>query len=262
MLTMGLTLKLDDFKRLVSYPVPILLGVFLQYSIMPFLGFAISHFMGLSIPFSAGIALVSCCPGGTASNVLSYIARADVALSVTMTVISTLFAVILTPLLTSLLIGNKIEVNTMGLFLSTVKVIVIPVGLGVILSHFFSKQAETISKVSPEVSVILIILIVASIIGSSRNAILQSGAYLAVCVFILHSMGFLLGYVLSKIIVRDEIVARTISIEVGMQNSGLGVVLAGQNFADPLVAVPSAVSSLFHSLIASVLAGIWRKRIT
>jgi bile acid:Na+ symporter, BASS family len=260
MLSMGLTLTLDDFKRLLYYPTPILLGVFLQYSIMPLLGFLIAEYSGLKNSFGVGIALVASCPGGTASNVLTYIARADVALSVTMTTISTLIAIFLTPILTKITIGNKIEVNTFGLFISTAKVIIVPVGIGILFRKFFPKYSLRLVPYSPAISVLLIILIVASIIGSSSEIIFEYGLEVGLFVFLLHSLGFFFGYAFSKIFKQEEIIARTISIEVGMQNSGLGVLLAKENFTDPLVAVPSAISSLFHSIIASALASYFRRK--
>ncbi len=260
MLGMGITLEAEDFANVGKTPFYIFTGVFLQFTIMPFLGWCIGRILDLPAPFSVGLVLVASCPGGTASNVITYIAKGDVALSVTMTSISTLFSVIATPLLTLFLAGNKIEVNAYGLFISTIQVVILPVIAGVLLNAFlpgFTKKTKSFFVVS---AVVCIVLIVASVIGASSEAILTSGWKLVLSIFLLHSMGFLLGYVFAKILTKQEIVARTISIEVGMQNSGLGVVLAKKNFVDPLVAVPSAISSLFHSLIASILAGYWRKK--
>ncbi|HMY68787.1 MAG TPA: bile acid:sodium symporter family protein [Leptospiraceae bacterium] len=258
MLGMGLTLKLEDFRRVSEYPKPVLTGVILQYTVMPLAGTFIAYVSGLNNEFAAGLILVSCCPGGTASNVLTYIAKGNVALSVTMTVISTLMAVIATPYLTLLLAGNRVEVNALGLVLSTFQVIIVPVILGAFLSSFFGDRLKAVNRISPAVSVIAIIMIVASIVGSSKEIIRQHGLYLSFCVFCMHSIGFFLGYIISFFISeRDRITARTISIEVGMQNSGLGAILAKNSFPSPLTAVPSAISSLFHSLIASCLAWYW-----
>lgn len=258
MLGMGLTLKLEDFKRVSEYPKPILTGVILQYTIMPLSGAGIAYLSELNNEFAAGLILVSCCPGGTASNVLTYIARGNVALSVTMTVISTLMAVIATPFLTLLLAGNRVEVNAANLLLSTFQVIIVPVLLGAFLSTFFGERLNALNRISPAVSVVAIIMIVASIVGSSKEIIQKHGLYLSFCVFCMHSIGFFLGYFISFFISdRDRITARTISIEVGMQNSGLGAILAKNSFPSPLTAVPSAISSLFHSLIASCLAWYW-----
>lgn len=261
MLGMGLTLSVDDFARIARYPLRILLGVLLQFSIMPILGWSISRAFDLPTEFAVGLILVACCPGGTASNVISYLARADVPLSVTMTSISTIIAIGATPLLTLFFAGSRIEVPAWGLFLSTVEVILVPVIVGVLLNRYLPAFTIRILPAAPPIAVLFITLIVASIIGAGREIILQSGPTLIGAVFSLHACGFILGYVFSRIITQDIIIARTISIEVGMQNSGLGVVLARSNFSHPAFAIPSAISSLFHSLIASGLAVWWRKYI-
>jgi len=237
----------------------LLLGVALQYTVMPVLGWLVALLYGLPTPLAVGLILVACCPGGTASNVVTYIARADVALSVTMTAVSTLLAVIMTPTLTALLAGSRVEVPALGLFLSTVQVVILPIAAGLLLKRWFPAVTRIVLPFAPLAAVLMITLIVASIIGAGRDEIIAGGGVLLLAVFTLHSGGFFLGYVLSRLVRTDVRTARTISIEVGMQNSGLGVVLATQNFANPLVAIPSAISSLFHSLIASVLAGVWRR---
>ncbi len=258
MLAMGLTLKIEDFQRVLLRPVPVFLGIFLQYTIMPLSGLLVSKLLNLSPEFSAGLVLVASCPGGTASNVLTFLAGADVALSVTLTVISTILGIILTPLLTSFLIGSTIEVNTIGLLGSTIRVIVVPVLLGLVLSRYAKTHIEKVFDFLPLLSIILIILIVSSIIAASRNVLLESGLILGASVFLVHSLGFAFGYLIIKLFLKNEIIARTISIEVGMQNSGLGVVLARENFTSSLVAVPPAISSLFHSLISSLLVFFWK----
>ena len=260
MLGMGITLSLDDFKGVMKYPKLVFLGLILQYTIMPYSGWFCGKVFNLSTPFAVGLILVACCPGGTASNVITYLARANVVLSVTMTAISTLISILLTPALTLLLTGDRIEVNAIGLFTSTLQVVILPIVIGLLMNRFTPKITKQITPVMPLVSVLFISLIVASIIGSSRDEIVKGGLSLIAAVFSLHTLGFLFGYIFSKIISKDEIASRTISIEVGMQNSGLGVVLARANFANPLVAIPSAISSLFHSLIASLLAAYWRRR--
>ncbi len=259
MLGMGITLEWEDFKRVLMMPGRVVLGVGLQFGVMPFLGWSLGYLFGLPREFAAGLGLVACCPGGTASNVICYLARLDVALSVTMTSVSTLFAVVLTPFLTALVVGSRLHVDTLGLFISIVQVIILPVAVGVIMRRYMRGFTQRILMVMPVLAVLFITLIVASVIGAGRNEILMSGFALLGAVLCLHAGGFLLGYVLARMAGADTISAKTISIEVGMQNSGLGVVLARQNFASPLVAIAPALSSLFHSVIASVLAGIWRK---
>ena len=259
MLGMGLTLTLDDFKRVLQFPKSVFIGVFLQYTVMPISGYAIAYIYDLPTPFAVGLILVACCPGGTASNVLTFIAKADVALSVTLTSISTLLSVALTPLLTLYLAGNRVDVNSVGLLLSTLKVIILPVAIGVFLNYFFPKLTKKLSVVSPLLAVLMIMLIVASVIAANKAPITESGFKLLASVFSLHIAGFFFGYILSILLKENLISARTISIEVGMQNSGLGVLLARENFTNPLTAVPCAISSLAHSLIASVLAAFWRR---
>jgi bile acid:Na+ symporter, BASS family len=260
MLGMGITLQWDDFKRVGKIPGRILLGVILQYTVMPILGFTLGYAFGLPKEYAVGLCLVACCPGGTASNVICYIADLDVALSVTMTTVSTLIAVIMTPFLTSLLVGNRLYVDSLGLFWSTVQVIILPIAIGLAFRRWIPGLTKKIISTMPVIAVLMITLIVSSIIGAGREQIMTSGPALFMSVFTLHAFGFLFGYILARIFKSNDIIAKTISIEVGMQNSGLGVVLARQNFASPLVAIPSAISSLFHSLIASMLAGVWRKK--
>ncbi len=261
MLGMGLTMEVDDFRRVSKTPGPVLLGILLQYLIMPSAGWICAKLFQLPPALAVGLILVACCPGGTASNVINYLARADVPLSVTMTTLSTFVAVILTPLLTKWLAGSIIEVNAWGLFLDTVQVVVLPVVLGLAAKTYLPRITQRILPAAPLVAVIFIVLIVSSIVGLGKDRIINAGPMLIGAVFSLHALGFLFGYLLTKLTAGDEIVARTISVEVGMQNSGLGVVLARSNFADPLVAIPSAISSVFHSLIGSLLAAIWSRRV-
>jgi bile acid:Na+ symporter, BASS family len=260
MLGMGLTLEPRDIVRVAGHKRLILLGVTLQYTAMPLLGWLAALAWDLPTPFAVGLILVACCPGGTASNVVSYLARADVPLSVTMTAVSTALAALMTPVLTALLAGSRIDVPAWGLFFSTVQVVILPIAAGLAMKRWLPRVTCAVLPVAPLVAVLTITLIVASIIGAGRDEILAAGPTLAGAVFTLHSGGFVLGYTLSRVLRADVPAARTISIEVGMQNSGLGVVLATQNFASPLFAIPSAISSLFHSLIASALAGLWRRR--
>ncbi len=261
MLGMGLTLHPEDFRRVFRTPRWVVAGAVLQFTVMPLLGWGLGYLFGLPVPFAVGLILVASCPGGTASNVISYLARAHVALSVTMTAVSTLMAVVMTPLLTTLLIGDKVEVSALNLFLGTVKVVLAPVVLGVLLNRYLPRMTEKVLPVAPLVAVVAIVLIVASIIGQGRQEILHSGMRLAGAVVTLHLSGFVLGYLLSRLMTKEKIVNRTISIEVGMQNSGLGAYLARANFANPAVAIPSALSSATHSLLGSLAAGIWRRSV-
>lgn len=261
MLGMGITLSVDDFARVATRPATVAAGFVAQFLIMPMAGWLVATVCQLETPFAVGLILVACCPGGTASNVVAYIARADVALSVLMTTCTTLGAVVLTPLLTKLLAGRLVEVDAWGLFLSTLQVVVLPVAAGVAINRFLPGVVRAVLPVAPLVSVITIALVCASIIGQNAAAVTASGPRLLAAVALLHALGFGVGYLFARLFGYGRTVARTISIEVGMQNSGLGVVLAQQHFpAEPLTAVPCAISSVTHSVIGSLLAGWWRLR--
>ncbi len=260
MLGMGLTLDLNHFKQIVKYPSWLLIGFFLQFTIMPFLGWVLATLFDLPPFFSLGLILVASCPGGTASNVIVYLSNSNLALSVSMTAVSTVSAIIMTPLLISNLSGSEIDVDAIGLFLSTLKVVLIPVITGVLLNIFFPEKTIKIKQIAPGLAVILITLIVASIIGQGKEIILSSGLSLLFSIMILHLLGFVLGYFISKVILKNESVARTISVEVGMQNSGLGIVLAKENFVNPAIAIPSAISSLVHSLYGSIFVVLFKNK--
>ncbi|MCG6195337.1 bile acid:sodium symporter family protein [Leptospira sp. FAT2] len=259
MLGMGITLLPRDFRDVFQTPVPVLAGVVLQYTVMPLSGWEIGILLDLPAPLATGLIVVSCCPGGVASNVITYLAKGDLALSVSMTASSTILSVFMTPLLTLFLIGKGVEASASGLFLDTFQVVILPVALGVLLNFYLPQISKRIQTVSPLVAVLLITMIVSSILGAGREKILQSAVRLIAAVVGLHSSGFFFGYILSWLFIRKQKTSRTISIEVGMQNSGLGVVLSRNNFPDPLVAIPAAISSLVHSLIGSLLAAFWRK---
>ncbi len=260
MLGMGMTLTVDDFRRVLTMPKPVAIGFFAQFTIMPLLGWSIGLLLQLDTPFAVGLVLVACCPGGTASNIVTFLARADLALSVIMTAVSTLAAVIMTPFLTQWLAGSRVPVDALGLLWSTMQVVVVPVIAGLMLNRFCPKLVQPVLPVAPLVSALTVALICASIIGQSATAIRASAGVLLLAVFLLHAGGFTLGYLVARLLGQAVTVARTVSIEVGMQNSGLGVVLARRHFADPLTAVPCAISSVFHSVIGSLLAGWWRWR--
>ncbi len=259
MLGMGLTLTIHDFKRILIYPKWILLGVVLQYTVMPFAGLALATIFELPKMMAVGMILVASCPGGTASNVVAFIAKANVALSVSMTAISTLLAIFMTPLLTDYLVGSRLDVDAWKLFIGTVKVVLVPILLGVGLNTLFHKTTEKLLPVAPPIAVIIIALIVGSIIGQGKAEILASGPNLFIAIGLLHLIGFLLGYLISKLLLKDEQVARTISIEVGMQNSGLGVVLAKQNFGQ-MATIPGAISALTHCVYGSIAVYLWNRK--
>ena len=258
MLGMGLTIRASDFAAVAQTPSKVVAGAALQYTIMPMLGYAVGKLLALPTPFAVGLILVSCCPGGTASNVVTYIARANVALSVALTTISTAAAVVFTPALTAQLAGALVAVDAPAMLLSTLQVVLAPIAAGLALQRFAPRAVAVATPFSPLVAVVCVALICASIIGQNQAAILTAGGSLLAAVCLLHTAGFALGYATSRLLGFDEATRRTMSIEVGMQNSALGVVLAKAHFSNPLTAVPCAISATMHSVIGSGLAGLWR----
>ncbi|MFQ5672357.1 MAG: bile acid:sodium symporter family protein [Nitrospinales bacterium] len=267
MLSMGLTLDFEDFRRVLEAPRSILLGVGLQYLIMPVLGYALAKFLKLPADYMIGLVLVASCPGGTASNVVCFIARANVALSVSLTTCSTLLAVVMTPLLTTVLVESLardlpvggIEVDTLGLLIDTFKVVILPVSAGVFLNHYFHRWIKIVNPYTPFLAVLAIVFIVDFILAAKKEAVLETGALLMMAVVGLHVFGFLLGYALSRLLKFVETDSRTVSIEVGMQNSGLATELARNNFPGfGLATVPGAVSALTHCVLGSLVAGLCR----
>ncbi|KAG9133269.1 hypothetical protein Leryth_023519 [Lithospermum erythrorhizon] len=241
MLSMGLTLTFDDFKRCLRNPWTVGVGFLAQYFIKPLLGFLIAMSMKLSAPLATGLILVSCCPGGQASNVATYISKGNVALSVLMTTCSTIGAIVMTPLLTKLLAGQLVPVDAAGLAISTFQVVLVPTIIGVLANEFFPKFTAKIITVTPLIGVVLTTLLCASPIGQVADVLKTQGAQLLLPVAALHAAAFFLGYWISKL-TFGESTSRTISIECGMQSSALGFLLAQKHFTNPLVAVPSAVS--------------------
>jgi len=260
MLAMGLTLSVDDFVAVLRVPDVVLWGALAQYSIMPLLGWMLSRHLGLPTPYAVGMLLVSSCPGGTASNLVCYLAGANVALSVLMTATTTQAAVILTPLLMKVMAGTMMPVDACGMFLSMVQVVFLPLAVGMLLNAMPRTRAviQRLLPWFPLVSVAGVVLINASIISGSVDAIRTGGLRLFFALLLLHGLGLVLGYVVSFLRFRDKQINRAVAIEVCMQNSGLGAALAQAHFADPQVAVPAAISASMHSVIGSVAAGIWR----
>ncbi len=271
MLSMGLTLEFQDFARVLKIPRAILAGVGLQYTIMPLLAFFLARAFHLQIDYVIGLVLVACCPGGTASNVVCFIARINVALSVSLTTVSTLLAVLMTPLLTTWLIhslseellGTAIEVDTLGLLIDTFQVVVLPVLAGVLLNRWFHDGVKKINAYTPFAAVLSIVFIVDFILAAKKDAIVATGLPLLAAVVTLHALGFLLGYGLARLLRFDNRDAQTVSVEVGMQNSGLATELARTNFPGfGLATVPGALSALTHCILGSLVAGLCRLPLT
>jgi bile acid:Na+ symporter, BASS family len=250
-------------------PRALVAGVALQFTVMPLAGFAIAYALALEQGLAVGLILVACCPGGTASNIVAYLARGNVALSVAMTMASTLAAVVLTPLLTGVLAGAYVEIDRVNLLQNMAVIVLVPVLAGTLLNRLFPRVAGAVSGLLPLVAIILVILIVGGIVGGAKAEIAVHAGVLVLATFLLHLAGFGLGFLLARLLGLGTAEQRTIAIEVGMQNSGLGSGLAktpafAAQFADiaqaALAPVPAAISAVWHVVIGSLLAGWWRRR--
>jgi bile acid:Na+ symporter, BASS family len=259
MFGMGTALTLADFKRVAEQPYPVAVGLVAQFLIMPSMAAAIAKLFELPPAIAAGLILVGSCPGGTASNVITYLAKGDVALSVTMTSCSTIASVVATPYLMLWLAGTYVSVHPQELLLSILTVVIFPVAAGLIVRQFLGGRARQLEALLPVVSVILIVLVVACIVALSREQLLDSGAMVFVTVAAHNSSGLLLGYAMAKLAGLDAVRCRTIAIEVGMQNSGLGVALAHKHFADVLVALPAAIFSVVQNITGPAVANFWSR---
>ena len=259
MFGMGTALTLADFKRVAEQPYPVAVGLVAQFVIMPVVAAAIAKFLELPPAIAAGLILVGSCPGGTASNVITYLAKGDVALSVTMTSCSTIVSVLATPYLMLWLAGTYVFVYPPELLLSILIVVILPVAAGLIVRQFLAARVRQFEAVLPVLSVALIVLVVACIVAVSRDQLLDTGALVFVTVVAHNSSGLLLGYAMAKLAGLDAVRCRTIAIEVGMQNSGLGVALARKHFADVLVALPAAIFSVVQNITGPAVANFWSR---
>jgi BASS family bile acid:Na+ symporter len=261
MFGMGMTLLPRHFVEVARRPAPLVAGVVLQFGVMPLAAFCVARALSLPVELATGLVLVGSCPGGTASNVICYLARADVALSVAVTTASTLLAVLATPLLTELYVGRSVEVDVVGMFLSILRVVVLPVALGVTLNRLAGELGwlARARSVLPLVSVAAIVVIIAIVVALNRAAIRETSALALLAVALHNTLGLLSGYVLAGLLGFGEARRRTLAIEVGMQNSGLGVALALEFFT-PLAALPGALFSIWHNLSGSLLASWWSRR--
>lgn len=257
MFGMGMTLKISDFKVVFTKPKAVITGIFAQFIIMPLLAFLLVTVFQLDPELAVGVILVGSCPGGTSSNVMTYLAKGDVALSVGMTACTTILAPIVTPALVLLLAGETVDVSYVSMLLSIVQVVLVPIILGFIINYFFEKFAQAFAKVLPLISVIAICLIIMAVVAANATKLMTVG-WLIVVVVILHNVcGYALGYLVGKVLGLSRAQMRTLSIEVGMQNSGLATSLATVHFANyPLAAVPGAVFSVWHNISGAVYANI------
>ncbi len=259
MFGMGLTLKLDDFRIVFSRPKDVIIGCLAQFTIMPLLAWLLTQVFSLPAELAVGVILVGCCPGGTASNVITYLAGGDLALSVGMTSVSTLLAPLLTPFLTWILAGTLVDVDIWQMFMSIIQVIILPIGLGLLVKKYVKLSDDMMTKVLPAFSTIAITLIVGAVVSANAERLLTCGL-LVIAVVILHNLlGFLLGFLLSRALHLTRKKSTAISIEVGMQNSGLACSLAQQHFqAMALATVPGAIFSVWHNIAGALLARLVR----
>ena len=258
MFGMGLTLAPSDFKILGQHPKAVLIGVVAQFVIMPTTAYLLSRTLNLPPEVAIGVVLVGACPGGTASNVMTFLARGNVALSVAVTSISTLLAPLLTPAVFFLFANQWIDVSATTMLVSILQMVLLPIVLGVVAHTLFRKQTAAALDVLPLISVLAIVLIIGAVVAGSRAQIIETGLLIFGVVVLHNAIGYALGFLAAKLFGLPYDAQKTLAIEVGMQNSGLGAALAKAHFAMmPLVAVPSAIFSVWHNISGSLLASYW-----
>ncbi len=259
MFGMGITLRAGDFLAVLGRPALLLGGAALQFGVMPLAAWLVARGLGLEPALLAGLVLVGSCPGGTASNVICFLARADVALSISLTAFSTLVGVFATPLLTELYAGRSVEVDVAGMIASILRIVILPVSLGVAANTLFGARLARARAAFPLVSVLAIATIIAIVVALSHERLRAIGLAVGVAVVVHNALGLAGGYGIPKLLGLSERQCRTFAIEVGMQNSGLGVALAVQYFS-AAAALPGALFSVWHNLSGSLLAGLWSRR--
>jgi BASS family bile acid:Na+ symporter len=253
MFGMGLTLSTADFREVFRRPGDVAIGVVGHYIIMPGTAYLLAIALHLPPDIAVGVILVGCCPSGTASNVMTFLAKGDVALGVSIAAVSTMIAPLVTPALVSLLAGKWMAINTESLFMDIVQVVIFPIVLGIIARTLFRRQAAASVKALPLVSTIAIVLIIAIIVGLNQPKIMTNGVLILVAVILHNLLGFALGYLFARMFGMSLAKRKAVMLETGMQNSGLGAALAAAHFS-PLAAVPSALFSVWHNLSGSALA--------
>ena len=259
MFGMGVTLTWGQFAAVLGRPQRVGLGMALQFGIMPLAAWAIGRGLGLPAELVIGMVLVGASPGGTASNVICFLARGDVALSITLTAASTLLAVLATPLLTWLYVGREVPVPVWDMLLSVAKIVLLPVALGVVVNSWLGARLAPVKHLFPLLSMAAVVVIIAIIVALNVNSITAAGWLIALAVVLHNAAGLAAGYGFGWLATRDLRVARTLAIEVGMQNSGLAVALAVQYFS-LAAAIPGALFSIWHNLSGSALAAWWSRR--
>ncbi|HTM91554.1 MAG TPA: bile acid:sodium symporter family protein [Flavisolibacter sp.] len=261
MFGMGTELSVKDFKGIVQMPKGVIVGVLCHYIIMPMIGFGVAHAFNFPPEIAAGIILVGCCPSGLASNVMCYLSRGNLALSVSVTTVSTLVAPIATPLLFRLLAGSLIEIHFLDMAWEMIKMVVVPVALGVFVHYLLKERAKWLNKIMPITSMIGIVIILVVIIAKGRDALLKVGALIVLATFIHNTFGYLLGYWSGRLLRFNERDSRTIALEVGMQNAGLASALASKISTNASVALAPAVFGPLMNITGSLLSSWWHNRI-
>ncbi len=259
MFGMGMTLKTSDFLEIVKRPKPVIIGLLAQFTIMPLIAYLLTIVFQLDPLIAVGVILVGCCPGGTSSNVITFLAKGDVALSVAITSISTLLAPFLTPLLLELFAGQLIDIDLLSMMITITKIVILPIVLGIIVNKLLGNKIESAITVLPLVSVLGISIIIAIVVALSKATILDSGAIVFIVVALHNLIGYSCGYLIARFLGFTESQRRAIMIEVGMQNSGLGAALAATYF-NPVAALPSALFSVWHNFSGAIVANIFAKR--
>ena len=261
MFGMGLTMKLSDFAVVFKRPRDVIIGCLAQFIIMPLLAFGLGKVFGLHQELLVGVVLVGTCPGGTSSNVITYLSKGDTALSVGMTSINTLLAPFLTPLLTYLYLRTSVNVDVRSMFVSIIQVVIVPIGLGLLINKLFGNYTRRISDALPLVSVTAICLIVAAVVSHNSEKILSTGLVIFAVVILHNLLGYLCGYLVGILFRMDLPRKKAVAIEIGMQNSGLATSLAGTAFPDLAMAtVPGAIFSVWHNISGAVLAALFLRQ--
>ncbi|MBR3722122.1 MAG: bile acid:sodium symporter family protein [Selenomonadaceae bacterium] len=260
MFGMGLTLKLSDFKLIFRHPRDVFIGALAQYTIMPTLAWCLAKSFNLPPELAAGVILVGTCPGGTSSNVMTYLARGDVALSVSITMTTTILAPVVTPLLTWWLAGAWVDISLTAMMLSIVQVVILPIVLGIIINSLFTAQIQKAVKILPLVSVLAIVLIVGGVVSVSSGRIMETGLIIMLVVMCHNLLGYGIGFLLAKACRMNMAKAAAVSIEVGMQNSGLATSLAILHFG-AVAAIPGAIFSVWHNISGSLAANYLSRKI-
>ena len=260
MFGMGLTLSPHDFRIILSRPIDILIGCLTQFSVMPLLAYGLAQVFALPKELAIGVILVGCCPGGTASNVITYLAKGDLALSVGMTATSTILAPVLTPLLVWLLAGTMVNVNTLGMLQSIVYVVIIPIVAGLLCQHYLPKVTKNVTPYLPGLSSVAIALVVGIVVSHSAARLIMGGLVIIIVVILHNMLGLIAGFLVGRMLNLSNPKCVAVSIEVGMQNSGLASSLAVLHFAAyPLATIPGAVFSVWHNISGALAARLYQR---